>query len=75
MGEVDDPGGESRWAQTWLRRLARGQQAARPWGHGFILRLCIMEPLSLCPTPRVLSKDGPAGALPLAPAFLLPEQV
>ena len=30
---------------------------------------------SLCLTPWELSKDRPAGALPLTPAFLLPEQV
>lgn len=44
MGEADD-----LWAQTWLRGLARGQQSARPWGHHFILRLCVMEPLSVSP--------------------------
>ena len=30
---------------------------------------------TLCLTPWELSKDRPAGALPLTPAFLLPEQV
>lgn len=37
--------------------------------------VCALWNLSLCLTPWELSKDRPAGALPLTPAFLLPEQV
>ena len=46
-GEVGDSGGRAEWAQVWLRGPARGQQAGRPRGHCWILRLFIMKPPSL----------------------------